>query len=70
MSVVVGRPELTYGAGLLPMLKYAGVNADRWMDLAQERGSCIDVVREIQEKTGLLQPCSVLVERSDAPKDQ
>ena len=54
MSVVVGRPELTYGAGLLPMLKYAGVNADRWMDLAQERGSCIDVVREIQEKTGLI----------------
>ena len=50
----VRRPELTYGAGLTAALVYAGVMVKDWMDLAQDRVTWEDVVKNVPEPEQLI----------------
>ena len=51
----VRRPELAYGAGLTAALVCAGGRVKDWMDLAQDRVTWGDVVKNVPEPEQLIE---------------
>ena len=60
----VGRPELTYGATLEAALKFAGVEVDGWMEMAQDRNAWRQVVDEIWAQEDEVEVHEVLKRRA------
>ena len=61
----VRRPELTYGAGPTAALVYAGVRVKDWMDLAQDRGTWEDVVKNVPEPEQLIEDHRWLIQHTE-----
>jgi hypothetical protein len=58
------RPFVTYGATLTAALEFAGVEVDKWMELAQDRGSWNAMIKGISDIEGGVEVHAVLKRRA------